>query len=190
MGLPFNSVETMYNIAMRFRAFTMALIGLSLVTAAHSSLKSEVGALNKFLDAAFKKRDVNRYKKVIQGRASPDFVYTEGDMTMNFGQMMARMRQVLSGSSKLNVATQILSVKEHGPEGTVVERQSVAAIVKGQDKKPHSASYVLVYTDAYRKVSGRWMMASRSMVVEKQTADGKDLPVGGAKVRKPGDGRS
>jgi len=169
---------------MRSHTFAVALIGLATVTAAPASLKSEIEALNKPIAAAFMKRDVDRFKKIVQNHMTADFIYTEGDTTMSFDQMVGRIRQGYSVYTKMtHVSIQVLSVKEHGDAGTAVESQITEGIVKGLDKKAHTTAYVGVSKETYRKVDGHWRMATMSMNTEKLIVDGRAMPTGGAKIR-------
>ena len=169
---------------MTSHALAVALIGLSTMTAAHASLKSEIESINKPLAAALVKRDVDGFKKIIQNHMTSDFIYTEGDTTMNFGQMIGRIRQDYSTYITVaNVSTQVISVKERGATGTAVERHFMEGTVKGPDKKPHTTAYVGVSTETYRKVNGMWRMATMSVQTEKMTVDGKSMPTGGGKRR-------
>lgn len=160
----------------------MAVIGFSTMAIAHASLKSEIEALNKPIEAALMRRDVDGYRKIAKQHVTPDFIYTEGDTTMNFDQMIGRLRQSYSAYAKMTrVSIRVLSVQEHGATGTAVERQTTNGIVKTPGKKSHTDANVVVGTVTYRRVDGRWKMAAMSVKTEKVTVDGKPMPAGGAK---------
>ena len=167
---------------MRFFALGVLLAFLPTLATADASLKSEIEALNKPIATAFMKRDVSGFKKIVQSHMTSDFVYTEGDTTMNFDQMVGRIRQDYSMYSKVTgVSFHILSVKESGTTGTAIERQSIEGIAKGPSKKSHITTIVGIGIETYRKVNGKWKMATMSFATEKMTVDGKSVPIGGAK---------
>jgi ketosteroid isomerase-like protein len=174
------------NVKGQIRTIALAFIGLSTVAAAHASLKSEVEAVNKRIAAALMKRDVDRYKKILRSYTSADVVYIYGDQVGGFEQMVGSLRFEFSRYTKMaNVSIEVLAVKEHGASGTVTQRHTLEATVKGT-RKPHTIAYVEVATDNYRKVNGLWKMVRRSTRFEKFTEDGKAMPVGGPKVPKSG----
>ena len=96
--------------------------------------------------------------------------------------MVSGIRMGLSAYTKMTqVSMTVLSAKERGDKGSVVERQMMDGIVMGPDKKAHKMSYVGLSTETYRKVNGQWKMATMSVKTDKMTMDGKPVPMGGGK---------
>lgn len=159
---------------------SLVLLALAVIPAtslAGSSLKSQVEAMNKPIDAAFKKKDIAAFTRVVKGGMTPDFKYIDdGSKPMDYDHMVAGMKQAFAVYQKITkVETSVLSVKEKGNAGTAVERHTMEGLVAGPDKKPHKMVFVGTSTETFRKVHGMWLMASMSMKTDKMTMDGKPM---------------
>jgi hypothetical protein len=159
-----------------------AMVGLSYLAHADMSLKTQMETLNIPIRAALLKSDVSGYKRILLSRVAPNFVYTEGDTTMNFAQMVGRIRWTYSGYTKVeSLSLQLISAKEQGTNGIVEQRLTRQAITNGPDNKPHKLKSVEAITAHCRKVQGYWQFTAMSMTTEKISQDGKPMPIGGAK---------
>ena len=110
---------------------------------------------------------------------TPDFQYIDdGTKPQSFDGMIAGMRQGLSVYQKITrVVTAFVSVKENGKAGSAVERHILEGFVFGPDKKSHKLMFIGTSIETFRKIKGKWMMASMSMKTDKMTMDGKPMPM-------------
>src|SRR5579862_6172391 len=105
---------------MKARFLVFALMGLSALALADSSLKSQMEAMNKPITAAMLKRDVNAFRNVVKGGVTSDFKYSEpGGKPMNFDAMIGGMKAGFAMYSKITKASsEIVTVKEKGNVGS------------------------------------------------------------------------
>jgi hypothetical protein len=166
---------------MKTRYFAFICIGFAALATAGASLKSDIDALNKPIEAALMKRDVAAFSKVVKGYVTSDFKYSDfGGKPMDFDKMVAEMRQGLSAYSKITKSTSVVvSAKEHGSAGSAVEKQTMEGLTMGPDKKTHKMVYEGTSTETFRKVQGKWKMATMVVKTDKMTLDGKPISMGG-----------
>lgn len=167
--------------------FAVALFGLSILTVAHASLKSEIEALNRPIVAALMKRDIDQYKKIVKPHVTSDFIFAEGDTTLNFDQMVGRLRQNYSVFPKVTAfSVKLVSLQEHGAKGTALQKQTIAGIVKNRDNKAHTYASVEMSKETYRLVKGQWKLATKSVWTERVSVDGRPMPSSDTKRHKSG----
>lgn len=168
---------------MKARFLAIALFSLPVLALADGSLKSQIPAMNKPIVDAMMKLDIDAFNKAVKGGVTPDFkYYDDGSSAMNYKTMTMMMKQGFGMYAKMiAVGTQPISVVEKGNKGLVVQKHSMAGMTKpGADKKSHKIVFIGTSTETYKKVHGKWMMASMSMKTDLMTMDGKPMPMGGA----------
>jgi hypothetical protein len=166
---------------MKAALFAVTLLATSSLALADASLKSQMKAMNKKIEATFLKKDIAGFAKVTKNGMTPDFKYSdEGGKPMGADMMIAGMKQGFSMYSKITTAkTTIVSVKEMGDSGRAVEKHMMGGITMGPDKKSHKMAYEGTSTETFKKVHGKWLMATMVMKTDKMTLDGKPAPMGG-----------
>jgi len=165
---------------MKAALLILALVTVPVASFAEASLKSQIAAMNKPVDAALKARDINAFTKAVTGGMTPDFKYIDdGTKPQSFEGMIAGMKQGLSVYKEITkVSTSVVSAKQKGNMGNAIERHVMEGVVFGPDKKPHKMVFLGTSTETFRKVKGKWMMASMSMKTDKMTMDGKPMSMG------------
>ncbi len=158
----------------------LTLVVLPAVSFGEGSLRAQMEALNKPINSALMHRDMKAFEHAVKGCMTPDFKYIDdGSKPMSMSRMVAGMKMGLAGYQKITkVETKVISVKEMGDSGRAVELHTMAGLMAGPDKKPHKMVYVGTATETFRKVKGKWMMASMSMKTDKMTLDGKPMAMG------------
>ncbi len=125
------------------------------------------------------KRDAAAFAKAVKGGVTSDFKYSEAGRTMSFESMLAGMKQGFAIETRcLRADTTILSVKEKGKTGSAVEQHVMDVLTMGPDKKVHKMSFVGRSDETYRKVNGKWKLASMDMKTIRSSMDGKPMPAG------------
>jgi hypothetical protein len=160
---------------MKASAFTILFVAVTAVSQAQS-LKSQIQAMDKPIRSAMMKRDINAFEKTVKGGITPDFKYWEDGRSMAFDQMISNMKQGFLMYKKVTkVNTKLMSVKEKGTMGSAVEKHMMEGVITGPDKKSHTMSFVGTSNDTYKKVNGKWKMASMTMKTDKMMMDGKAM---------------
>jgi hypothetical protein len=165
---------------MKVRLLALSLVGVSALSFAGNSLRSEIEAENRTINATMKNKDIAAFKKAVAGHIAPGFKYSEdGKNWMSFDQMVSTMGQGFSMYSKITkVESKVLWVKESGNSGSSSENDLMEGIMNGPDKRTHKAVFAGTATDTYKKINGKWMMATMIMKTTKMTMDGKPMPMG------------
>ena len=147
------------------------------------SLKSQIRKVDGPICKAMMRKDIEGFKKIVKGATTPDFKYSEGGPAMGFDDMIQGMKQGFAMYSKITKAeTKLVSVKEKGTEGSSVEKHTMVGMMMGPDKKSHKVAFMGTSNSTYKKVNGKWLMASMNMKTDKMTMDGKPMaapPMGG-----------
>ena len=143
------------------------------------SLKSEIQKINRPITNAIKHKDVAAFKKVVKGGVTPDFKYVDDGHAMNFDQMIEGMKQGFAMYSTFTkVEAKIVSVSEKGSAGTAVEKHTmVGTMLDPKTKKNHVVAFEGTSDETFKKVNGKWLMASMAMKTDKMTMDGKPMPM-------------
>jgi hypothetical protein len=162
---------------MKAVAFALTLVALTGACYAQS-LKSQIKAMNKPIRAAMMKKDIDGFAKVVKGGITPDFKYSENGQAMSFDQMLDGMKQGFAMYSKITKAdTHLVKVSEKGAMGSAIEKHVMEGTGMGPDKKAHKMAFMGTSIETYKKVKGKWMMASMNMKTDKMTMDGKAMPM-------------
>ena len=170
---------------MKVQLLALTVVGLASLGQAQS-LKSEIQKMNKPIKNAMMKKDINQFSKVVKGGVTSDFKYSEDGRSMTFDQMLAGMKQGFAMYSKITKAdTKLVKVSEKGMMGTAVETHTMEGMaMMPNDKKPHKIVFVGTSNETYKKINGKWKMASMAMKTTKMTMDGKAMtppPMGNGK---------
>lgn len=153
-------------------------LGLSFVgQALAGSLKAEVESINKLTTESMRKTNIALFEKALKGRVTPDFKYSEdGGKPIDYKMMVAQMKQGFSMYAKVvKVTAKTVKVTETGSQGQSVQKHLFDGYIKSKDKKPHRMVFSGVSEQTYRKVKGKWMLASMNMKTERMTLDGKPM---------------
>jgi len=162
---------------MKARALLFVLVATAAMANAQS-LKSQIHKMNGPISKVMMKKDIDGFKKIVQNSVTPDFKYSEDGRSMSFDQMVDGMKQGFAMYSKVTSAkTKVVSVKEKGNDGTAVEQHTMKGITMGPDKKSHKVVFVGTSNETYKKVNGKWLMATMEMKTDKLTMDGKAMPM-------------
>lgn len=163
---------------MKASAFIVLFAAVSAIGHA-DSLKSEIQKMNKPISNAMKKRDVAAFKKIVQGGVTSDFKYSEDGRAQTFDEMVEGMKQGFAMYSTISRAdTKIISVSEKGTSGTAVEKHTMAGtMIDPKSKKKHVVVFEGTSNETYKKLNGKWLMASMDMKTDKMTMDGKPMPM-------------
>jgi len=160
---------------MKVQLLALTVVGLASLGQAQT-LKAEIQKMNKPIKKAMMKKDINAFKKVVKGGVTSDFKYSEDGRSMGFDEMVAGMKQGFSMYTKISRAdTKLVKVSEKGTMGTAVEQHVMEGMMMGPDKKAHKVAFMGTSNETYRKVKGKWMMASMAMKTDKMTMDGKPM---------------
>ena len=154
------------------------LLAVSAVSQAQS-LKSQIQAMNKPISKVMKKKDVEGFKKLVKGAVTPDFKYSEDGRSMGFDEMVEGMKQGFAIYSTISkVDTKIVTVSQKGTAGTAVEKHMMeGTMMDPKTRKSHKVAFIGTSHETYKKVKGKWLMASMDMKTDKMTMDGKPMPM-------------
>ena len=158
---------------MRKLTLILSLLVISAVSFA-GSLKSEIEAMNAKVTACLKKMDIAGFEKIVKAGVTSDFKHVENGKAMNFSQMVTQMREGMKSMSKITkIGTKLKSLKESGNTATATTWHMMEGVMIGPDKKSHTMGFSGTSTDVFRKVGGKWKMASMTWTDQKMTMDGK-----------------
>lgn len=153
----------------------LALMALALGAFA-GDLKSEIEAVNKKVHAAFMKKDVKAFEAALKDRVTADFKHVENGVSQDFKTMCEQMKQGFAMAKKvIGSDTKVLSVKESGNSATATVVHKMTMIMTGPDKKDHKYEFSGTSTDQYKKIGGKWKMASMTWKEQKLLMDGKPM---------------
>lgn len=165
---------------MNLRLIPVLVLALPSLVIAQGSLRAQVETYDKAVVTAMKKRDFAKLEKVLQQGMAKDFTYVEAGKTSNFKQMFANMKMGLGMFTEITSCTAtILSVKESGNTGKVVEKQVVVGKMVGEDKKVHVFEFAGKSYDTYRKENGKWKLVKMESKENTMKMDGKAIPMAG-----------
>jgi hypothetical protein len=159
------------------KRFSLVFLLLGLSLAAHAdSLRSQVEAGNKTIDAMMMNRDINGFVKAMKSSITKDFKYSERGRASSFDQMVAGMRMGFVMMKKITVAqSKIGTLTEKGNTASGTTGHNMVGITSGQDHKTHKMVFAGTSVETYRKEKGKWLMSSMSWKVQTMTLDGKKI---------------
>ena len=162
---------------MKARSLIFVLLAAAAMANAQS-LKSAIHKVDGPVCRAMMKKDIKGFEKIVKPAVTPDFKYSEGGPAMGFDEMIAGMKQGFAMYSKITKAqTKLVSVKENGSMGSSVEKHTMVGMMMGPDKKSHKVVFAGTSNSTYKKVNGKWLMATMNMKTDKMTMDGKPMPM-------------
>lgn len=148
-----------------------AVAGLS-----HADLRSEIQASRKKQEKAAMAKDVKGAEAAMKESMTSDFKYVQDGKTQdsktfiaNFTASMVMMDKVTTSS------TRIISLKESGKTGSGKVELKMTGTMKGQGKKLHSMDWTGVFTEEFRKVGGKWKLATMTAGSQKFLMDNKPV---------------
>lgn len=160
-------------MAMKHLSTSLLFCGLAALSFA-GSLKTEIEAMNAKVTQALMKKDLTTFEKVVRGGVTKDFKHIENGQTQSFDEMLVGMKQGMAMCKKMKQCTaKLVSLKESGNTALAITRHSMTAIIVGEDKKDHVMAFTGDSRDTYRKVGGKWKLASMEWTNMKTTMDGK-----------------
>jgi hypothetical protein len=164
---------------------TSAVLFSLVVSASAMSLRDHATAMDAALTKVMLKKDMDGFEKYLKPRVTSDFKYTELGKVYTFKAMVDEMRSGMKMMGKVTkVSTKPTSIKEAGDTGTVVANHMMEWTSVGADKKTHKFGFTGSAISNYRKVKGKWLLASMDMTTNSMTMDGKPMPMPSAPPQK------
>lgn len=145
------------------------------------SLKDEYSDKNGMILQALAANDMRAFEKIMRPMITKDYTYVEMGQKMTFDQMVANMKMGMGMMKKpIKAMGKILSVKETGNTGVIMEMQGMSGMMMGEDKKPHKMEYTGQARMDMVKIKGKWFLKTMTVLKSSMKMDGKEMPMGGA----------
>lgn len=159
---------------MRKLPVILAVLVMS-VTAFAGSLRADIEASNAKICGFLKNKDIDGFEKYARPRVTDDFKHVENGQSMTFDEMIAQMRAGIGSTGKVTmVTTKILEFKTKGDICYVLTRHAMVATTPPDPKnKTHKMGFTGTSNDVYKKIGGKWKMASMTWLKQTMTMDGK-----------------
>ncbi len=157
------------------RTLLIPIAALALVSLASAeSLRHTIKEMNKKIEHAFMKLDMDAFAKATQPYVTSDFKYVENGKTMGFEDMVASMKMSFMTLTKMKSSSSTtLKLVMKGDTGTAFTEHKMKSLSSGPDKKTHLMVFDGFTTDDFRKEDGKWKMARMTWTKESMTMDGK-----------------
>lgn len=152
-------------------ALLIAVAGVS-----HADLRSDIETSRRKLDKAVIAKDVKGAEAIYKDTVTPDFKYVHAGKPEDFKRFLDDFKATIAMTEKVSSSdTRILSLKEKGDKASGEIELSMTGIMKTPDKKLHPIVYTGVFAEEFRKIAGKWKLATMTEGKQKFLMDGKPV---------------
>lgn len=158
----------------------LAAVFVCLVVLAAAATAEDVNAVAKAtyraVDLAFVKRDAKAADAAMRPRVAANFKAIVGGRDVTYDNLLANFRGMFAALTRIsNSTTKILSSKSNGSSATMRVFDAMTAYSKGRDGKMHRYDLTNTSEDVWKKLGGKWKLATSTTLSESRKVDGKLL---------------
>jgi len=156
------------------RKFSLVFSLIVVAGVSHADLRSDLKAYRQKLEKAVLAKDVKGAEKAMKESVTSDFKYKQGSETQDFKTFIGNFNASIVMAEKItSSSSRIVSLKETGDRATGQVEHKMKATMKMQDNKVHQTDWTGIFTEEYRKVGGKWKIATMTAGAQKFLVDGK-----------------
>jgi hypothetical protein len=126
------------------------------------------------VEYAFLKMDMAALEKAFRPIVTADFKYVQDGKPMGYDKMVSTVtKEFVSFAKMKSSSSKTVKLTRHGDIGEAVIERKQVGILKGAEKSPHVMTFHGFTNDSFRKVDGKWKLASMTWTKSDLTLDGK-----------------